>query len=205
MDEFSGEGLLRCVRSGYERAKAQTGQILNTKQSTATRSLSSKFVYEVARAVHRNYFADHCLKVIRVNDCGVRQRGEWLVDACITRKTDGFIDEIVFAMESESSQKGAAFKEDFAKLVHLNAGFKLYLSGLNHKTEPRMKTHIPARIAECKKILGRVQQNGSIFVGFWPSPGKRGELESAWQNLPSWLDHIRMWEFDGANPREISR
>ncbi len=203
--ELSGEGLLRCVRRGYKFAKEQTDHIFDANQTSAAKRLSSKFVYEVAAAIHQEFFAAHCLNVISVDNSGERDSGEWLVDACITKKTDGFIDEIVFAMESESSQAGAAFNEDFAKLLHLNAAFKLYLSGLSHKTELGMEMHIPERIEECKNILSRVQQNGRLFVAFWPSPAKRGKLESAWLNLPSWLDQIRMWEFDGGDPREISR
>ena len=162
-------------------------------------------MYEVASAINEQYFSNCCvLNVIKVDDCGKRSLGEWLVDACITRNTNGFIDEILFAMESESNQAGAAFKEDFAKLIHLNARYKLYLSGLAHITEPGMKKHIRARLSECKSILGRICQNGKLFVGFWPSPAKREDQLSAWQNLPGYLDEIRMWEFDGVEPREVA-
>ena len=217
MDELSGHKLLDCVRCGYKCAKAQTCQMLEDP-TNAAKNLSSKFVSEVACKVHTTFFSTHCLNVIRVGNCGKREPGEWLVDACITKNKDGFIDKIVFAMESESSPALAEFQKDFAKLLHLNADVKLYLSGLNQGTEAGMENHIHERIEVCKCILRRaqqngIQQNGQLFVGFWPSPSKpskpkRDNQISAWEELPSWLDQIRMWDFGevggGCEPREIS-
>ena len=140
------------------------------------------FVYEVMKLVHDKYFAEYCLKVITVDNSGERFPGEWLVDACITEKYDGFIDRIIFAMESESNTSKAAFNDDFAKLLHLNADFKLYLNGLNHKSEDGMNKYIESRVAYAKSILCRVSHTGKFFFGFWPSPGKLGDHQSAWKN-----------------------
>ena len=204
--------MLRSIQEGFDKALGATERILGARSGAGGPGrLSSKFVYEVASAIHRRALrrsAGLRLRVIEVDDRGERKPGEWLVDACVTeeRCEEGlrFIDRIVFAMESESDTGRRAFHDDFAKLAHLNAERKLYLNGLSQTTCRGMRKYIRSRREYAEAILNRITPPGEFYLGFWPSPAKprsgRGELDSIWRGLRrgKWphLNRIRLWRFD---------
>ena len=200
METVSSRMMLSSIQRGFKRAIATTDAIVAEHQRSAAAHLSSKFVYEVARAIKRDHFLAHDLKVIPVDSEGNKRPGEWLVDACITEDTDEFIDRIVFAMESESDTAKKAFDEDFAKLVHLDAAVKLHLNGLNQRSKDGMEDYIEDRCNYAAKVITRTRPVGQWFLGFWPSPGKLAGTEStsAWECLPPHLAAIRLFEFRGS-------
>lgn len=122
MAEITDRELLRSIEEGFDKALGATDRILGAGYGVAGPGrLSSKFVYEVAGAIHRRALrrsAGLRLRVIEVDEDGQRKPGEWLVDACVTeeRCEEGlrFIDRIVFAMESESDTGKRAFNDDFS-------------------------------------------------------------------------------------------
>ena len=214
MIAISDQELLRNTQNGFNRALSATDTILRDENNMAGPGrLSAKFVYQVSKAIckslERRLPDKLCLRVIKVNDQGIRKSGEWLVDACITEEHREagnlpFIDRIVFAMESESNTGQRAFNDDFAKLVHLNAKYKLYLNGLSQTTHRGMCDYIKRRCEYVEAILNRIQPSGEFYLGFWPSPAKPKtsdrSLDSIWRGLLSgkWdhLNKIRLWHFD---------
>ena len=213
MTDITDQELLRGIQDGFETAFRVTDSFLDGKDSAAGPGrLSSKFVYEVGRAVHACIArrSRGCrLRVIKVEDGGKREPGEWLVDACVTmeRAISGncpFIERIVFAMESESNTGKRAFNDDFAKLVHLEAKHKLYMNGLNHRTAGGMETYMEGRREYAEAVLDRFPPSGEFYLGFWPSPEKprnsARRVDSIWRRLQSgeWphLNGIRLWRFD---------
>ncbi|MYH17030.1 MAG: hypothetical protein F4149_17840 [Gammaproteobacteria bacterium] len=221
MTTITDQELLRSIQDGFKRALKQTDRILRSEASLAgTGLLSAKFVYEVSNEVHESIEPrpprGRCLRVIEVRDCGKKKSGEWLVDACITEErchaeTPPFIDRIVFAMESESNTGQRAFDHDFAKLVHLNADYKLYLNGLSQTTCQGMCNYITRRCEYVETILNRVRPLGEFYFGFWPSPAKprNGSCQSVsiWKDLlcGKWghLNKIRLWRFDKCSRKLI--
>ena len=159
--EISADELLRCIRAGYRSAREHTND-------DPPRRLSSRFVYEVAKAVHTSHFEGHCLRTIKVADSAKRIRGEWLVDACITEQRHfknphnrdvpiSFINRVVFAMESESHTGTPEFNTDFAKLLHLNAKVKLYLNGID-QSKRRAQHYMERR----RGYAGAVRREGVV-------------------------------------------
>jgi len=197
MKQISSQEIRHCVEQGFQEAKDQTSSILQHHPSSGASRLSSKFVYEVMDSIHSKLLPEYRLRVIPVDDDGNKRPGEWLVDGCITQESGGHIDRIVFAMESESNTSKAAFDEDFAKLVHLNSSFKLYLNGLDQTTEAGMSRYMKDRLAYAAAVLRRTSHTGELFLGFWPSPAKLGDYVSAWEALPAHLDTVYLWDFDG--------
>lgn len=218
MVEITAQELLESIEDGFEKALGATDSILRDKTSMAgSGRLSAKFVYEVSTAIHQCLTQRSPrlrLKVIKVDDEGKKEPGEWLVDACITeehcermgdaRVPHRFIDRIVLAMESESSTGRQAFNDDFAKLIHLEGKYKLYLNGLDQKTCRGMSKYIKGRCEYVESILKRVQPSGEIYLGFWPSPRKPRSssfsVDSIWRELQcsEWrhLNMIHLWRFD---------
>lgn len=213
MAQITEQELLQSIQAGFNRALDTTRTILDAKTSMrGSGRLSSKFVYEVSRAIHTCLLQRSPglrLRVIKVDERGIREPGEWLVDACIVKehgesKDVRFIDRIVFAMESESHTGTRAFNEDFAKLVHLDAEHKLYLNGLSQTTPQGTSNYMQRRREYVEAILKRIRPSGEFYLGFWPSPGKpktRGDtVDSIWSELQSrkWchLRKIRLWHFD---------
>lgn len=205
MDPVSGRDLLCAIHQGFVQASEQTNTILRAHGKSATTRLSAKFVSDVAHSVGSTVFGQHDRPtVIGVDPDGIKTPGEWLVDACITVKNErGFVERVVFAMESESDTSEHDFNVDFAKLIHLNASVKLYLNGVNQKTSDGMEDYIQRRICYASEILKRTRHNGQLFIGFWPSPGKlHGETcRTAWKQFskfPHLRKSIRLWEFEHA-------
>ena len=203
MREISSQETLDCVKHGLRQAKKQTTRVRDRHGSSAASRLSSKFVYEVIKSIHCKCLPEYQRHVISVNDNGDKEPGEWLVDGCVTEESDGFIKRIVFAMESESHTSKAAFDEDFAKLVHLKSSFKLYLNGLDQTTEAGMNRYMDARLAYAAALLRKTSHTGKLWLGFWPSPGKFRGRVPAWEALPTHLDAIYLWEFDGDQFTEV--
>lgn len=213
MPGISDRELLESIQEGFDRAYRATGTVLDVKSGIGgSGRLSAKFVYEVASAVHRCLMPRSpglCLRVIEVGELGERKSGEWLVDACITeehRESESlsFIDRVVFAMESESDTGKRAFHDDFAKLVHLNAEYKLYLNGLSQTTCRGMRKYMNSRCEYVESVLNRIRPTGEFFLRFWPSPGKprtsRSTVDSIWRGLQrgewSHLNGVRLRRFD---------
>lgn len=211
--KITDQEMLQSVQEGFKTAFGATDSILDAKNSMrGSGKLSAKFVYEVSKAIHtclQRGSRRRCLRVIKVDGVGEKKPGEWLVDACITEEHCEsenlcFIDQIVFAMESETDSGKRAFNRDFAKLVHLNAEYKLYLDGLHHTTYQWMKKHIRSRCEYVEAILNRIRPEGDFYLGFWPSPEKPrnspNPIDSIWRGLQcgEWphLNEIRLWRFD---------
>ena len=203
MKQISSQEIRDCVEQGFQKAKDQTSSILQHHLSSGASRLSSKFVYEVMESIHRRCLPEYELHVIPVSDRGDKCPGEWLVDGCITEESDGFIERVIFAMESESDRSKAAFNEDFAKLIHLKSYFKLYLNGLQQTKEARMNEYMEKRIDHAASVLRKTSHAGRLWLGFWPSPAKFKGHVSAWEALPAHLDAIYLWEFDGDEFTEV--
>ncbi|MDE0660921.1 MAG: hypothetical protein OXI79_14880 [Gammaproteobacteria bacterium] len=203
MKQISSQEIRHCVEQGFQEAKDQTSSILRHHLSSGASRLSSKFVYEVTKSIYLECLPEYELHVISVDDRGDKRSGEWLLDGCITEESDGFIERIVFAMESESARSKAAFDEDFAKLIHVKSYFKLYLNGLRHKEEADMTRYMEHRLAYAASVLRKTSHAGKLWLGFWPSPGKFRGRVSAWEALPAHLDAIYLWEFDGDQFTEV--
>ena len=200
MNVLPGDELLRCIDSGYRKAKEHDGDDPKTA--------SARFVHEVAKRIHETHFVGYSLHTIGVEDSGKRTSGEWLVDACITKDvclsnphhsgTTLFTDSIVFAMESESHTGTPDFNTDFAKLLHLNATVKLYLNGIN-QSEEFMEKYMKLRRKYVEAILRTTPHDAQFFFGFWPSPAK-----GMWKSMPRYLDKIRLWEWKDGKLAEVA-
>lgn len=207
--------LLKSIWEGYRKARSlvRKPKFANEKRGQGNRLLSAKFVWEVSHNIHQDIFSKkYGLNVIEVDDQGKKKSGEWLVDACITegRKRKEFISKIVFAMESESGTDKQAFNEDFAKLVHVKAPYKLYLNGLDRKNLERTNDYIERRLKYAEQCLNDAEQflneenADTFYLGFWPSPGKL-DGKSAWKQLKKYkhLDKIHLYKFTQGSFQQV--
>ena len=198
--------LLECVHQGYCKALSmiqESGFASDKSDAVKNRLLSKKFVAEVSGRIHKKIFeGNHDLNVIEVNKKGETTPGEWLVDACITegkRRRREFIRKIVFAMESESGTDTPAFNEDFAKLVHVKASYKLYLNGLDQPKPQKTEDYIEERLEYAKQFMNE-EDADTFYFGFWPSPGKfksRARESSIWKEFEQYphLNKIHLYKF----------
>ena len=181
--------LLTSIWEGYPARSMVRKPKFAEEQGRGNRLLSKKFVWEVSKNIQQGIFnnKEYYLHVVEIDDEGNRievddkdkkKPGGWLVDACITegKKKEKFISKIVFAMESESGTDEPAFNEDFAKLVHVKASYKLYLNGLDQPKPQKTKTYIERRRKYAEQCMGQRFLNeedaDTFYFGFWPSPGK---------------------------------
>ena len=184
--------LLLAIERGYEKARdtcLKEGFPLGKNQL-----FSAKFVAEVSQKIYTDCFSEAgTLRVIGVDDKGEKRSGEWLLDACITEDIDKFIGKIVFAMESESNTSKKSFNEDFAKILHIDATYSLYLNGLNHRTLKGKDSYIRDRLEYAKKIIANLAESKTspIYIGFFPSPQNSTiQKKSIWWFLSKEYSHL---------------
>lgn len=114
--------------------------------------------------------------------------GEWLLDGlwCAEVQPDCnsksmHPSKIYAALECESSTSGKHFFEDFAKLVHVQSGIKIFLAGVDQVKEPKMNDYIAKRKRDAAKFLkncARDLDTQEWYLAFWPSP-----KENIWKDL----------------------
>lgn len=220
--------LLSCVREGFKsalkfRESNRSIQLLEQQKSdkrklrVRNKLFSSVFVARVSSRIRcklANLFPSHkslkC-KFINVTKEGKRVSGEWLLDMCVVQteefKTEhghgpkspvSVFEKLLFAMESEANTSARAFAEDFAKLLVVNSTHKLYLNGVDQREPSDLDRYIEARNKMASNILGRNNESGSFYMGYWPSPGKpSGKTGSLWDYLEDYehLREIRLYRY----------
>ncbi|MEI6333592.1 MAG: hypothetical protein WCS87_03465 [Methylococcaceae bacterium] len=168
---------------------------------------SSKFVHSIGEKLFTLQPKDTVnLNVIKVNDQGIKESGEWLLDITITQNIDGFKNKIVWAVESESDVSKKAFHNDFAKLFHINSENYLYLNGLNHKTMKGKDKYIEKRLKEVDEIIKNCDK--TFWFAFWASPCQSNESPSIWKELHEegkfkHLKKVRLFKFEEGSYKEI--
>lgn len=189
--------ILQDINIGFHNAKEKTQK----KEEISSQLISSIFVHEVASSIYTVCFERNGkLKVIGVNDKYEKISGEWLVDSCIVDYQHSFIKKITFALESESNTSKRAFNEDFAKIIHLNAEYKLYLNGTNQKTEKGTYRYIDERLRYAESVLKDMLIN-NLYLAFWPSPRIDATHEnirsSLWKNFDKYphLNTIHLYKY----------
>jgi len=133
---------------------------------------------------------------ISVPESGPRVAGEWLLDIVWTqdcwpdsrmnKDLPGIPEKIYCALECESNTSSRAFFTDFSKLLHVLSPVKVFLGGLNQKTEKATREYIALRLEQVYKLAKSMETQDPTewYVGFWPSPKKDGQT-SMWDQLQS--------------------
>lgn len=201
--------ILKSITFGYESAKLkftlaeQYFQRENKKNDRVNivpqKLISSIFVHEISKSIHKIIYNNKFeLKVVAVDDHDFKRiSGEWLLDGCIRDNTEEFPNKILFAFESESNTSVKSFNEDFAKIIHVNSNLKLYLNGLNQKTEKGKNNYIINRLKHAKTILDKTTTD-NLYLGFWPSPEQIDTgLPSFWKsfNEYSHLNGVELFKY----------
>lgn len=209
---MNGKALLEAIQSGFN--KALDAALSDGFKECKHQHYSAKFVYEVSHAIYdkfykppeeksRDVILEPHLHVIGVDNNGIKESGEWMLDACITlgiQDTEHgktrFIKQILFALESESSTGWQNFYDDFAKIVHINAGCRLYLNGLNQKKEDNAKKYMRERLDEAASLVEQTK-TPQMFFCFWPSPmqSQSNEKMSFWKLLTKY-PHLKIYLYE---------
>ena len=188
--------ILLAIEIGFHKAKDR----FHKKETISNQLVSTIFVHEVSKSIHETMFKAGCeLKVIGVNKKFEKQSGEWLLDCCIVKTKDSFIQKIAFSLESESNTSKKSFDEDFAKILHVNSDVKLYLNGLDQMTVGGVNKFIKGRLEYAASILKSEKYvTDNFYLGFWPSPKqeKKG-LPSLWMVFKKYqhLDGIHLYKY----------
>lgn len=173
---------------------------------------SARFVEEVGRKLHANFGQSGKLSVQEVDiDKGRKKKGEWLLDIAIAerhevKETDHGSSKwipyrLLWAVESEYSTSLEAMCDDLGKLLVVNSRNYLYLNGLNQQfgnTEP----YVQRRLKTVAGVLNGLHWDSSkrFYYAFWPSPEKKGNLASLWDNEVRDLQpYIRVYEYRGSD------
>lgn len=172
---------------------------------------SAKFVFEVGRKLEEKTkdesSSDNIVSYVqKVDDEGNKEPGEWLLDIVIAETTEitdpkvsnskAIINsKIIWAVESESALGLPEFAEDFGKLLAINSEKYLYLNGVN-PNQTNFEEYVERRLNTTNEILDKLNFNGELYFGFWPSPAKEDET-SGWENdIEDLLNKIRLYKWD---------
>ena len=134
------------------------------------------------------------LRHISVDEYGIRHAGEWLLDAVWTHDeppckgwSRSFPVRVCCALECESSTNTSEFYKDFDKLLVIHSDIKIFLAGLNHRTENGALDYRRDRVRQTENVLRNARIQGlseEWYLAFWPSPlGVKGQ--SLWDHLDS--------------------
>ena len=179
---------------------------------------SALFVQKIANKIYDECISAYGTKNLKLNVQEVnleekrKEPGEWLLDATITltdkikddqiRLSESTINyQIVWAIESEYSTRMNHFADDFGKLLCVKAKNYFYLHGLNQDRKS-VTEFIERRIKTIKQFfVNRMIFDSNFFIGFWPSPEKKGNM-SFWDSNPNLNKYVRLYKI-GPNIEEI--
>jgi len=172
---------------------------------------SCRFCSDVGSEIHELIEAAAGKELTRrqicVSDSGRRQAGEWLLDIVWTedsrpdiRMRDGVPARIWCAVECESNTSAQQCFRDLSKLLHVRSSIKIFLGGLNQRTEEAAKSYRNKRLKQIRDLIMSSRDpldQTQWFVGFWPSPEGNG-ASSMWNQLHSYphLDQIYLYSLD---------
>ena len=134
--------------------------------------------------------------------------GEWLLDgvlSVITKLKDSMVNssqafipqELILALESELNTTLSNYGEDMAKVLHVNAQYKIFLGGLSQKTASGIHAFIDRRLQTTANLL-QTKNIDNLFVGFWPAPKIWTSYEES-----QLLNFIRLFEWTNSGFFEI--
>ena len=189
------------VRSAFRTAyRLRTeGKFTGTTSSNSRRS--AKFVYEVAERLRElEGLRSDQIDVQRVDERGDKKPGEWLLDIAIAKRIEicdpgrpndrpvSMRASLQWAVESEFAVSLESFAEDFGKLLCVNAKNRMYLNGMNQDSEKTRSSYVNRRLETVRAALdGSATSGKNFWMGFWPSPEKKGLVDSLWDD-PSYGD-----------------
>jgi hypothetical protein len=189
----------------------QQGNFLIENHKYANFFRSAKFVSEVAYGLwdvfySKIYDENHKLNMLHVqevDDFGIKKKGEWLFDICITdtreisenkynkEATARINTNILWAVESESSTSILDFCADFGKLICSGANNCFYLHGLNQRNPDNRRAFVDRRLSTLRSQLSDlIKSENNYYIGFWPSPKKIGG-SSIWDQYT--IDELDSW------------
>lgn len=187
------------VHAALSQALSASREWASGKLEISNSTRSARFASDVCIHLNRlvgNAFSSPSLqpRYIRVDDAGKRHPGEWLLDGVWTenaqpklakRKGKNSPVRIRCAIECESSTDGYEYHIDLAKLLVVSSDIKLFLAGLNQRTEDGVENYVNTRIYQTEQVLKQAR-SGDLstdwYLGFWPSPLKV-EGKSLWEHL----------------------
>ena len=187
------------VHSALSRALSDSLLWARGKPEISNSTRSARFASEVCKhldpLVKRTFQNPYPkLRHIRVDDAGKRHPGEWLLDGVWTEDARPRPDQrmskdspvrIRCALECESSTGSNEYHIDLAKLLVISSEIKLFLAGLNQRTESGAENYVNTRVRQTERVLKQScngESSTDWYLAFWPSPLKvKGK--SLWQHL----------------------
>ena len=189
----------REVYIALDRALEDSRLWASDKSGVSNSLRSARFVSDVCRRLDE-LVKRACpkqrpiLRHIAVDDSEKRHAGEWLFDAVWTQNARPRPDKrmsvdspirIRCALECESSTSSNEYHIDLAKLLVVASDVKLFLAGLNQRTERGTEHYIDTRVCQTELLLKATRSGDSStqwYLAFWPSP-LNVEGMSMWQHL----------------------
>ena len=175
------------VHNALSQALSESRLWASGKPEISNSTRSARFASNVCKRLNQQVqraFPNPCPKLrhIYVDDAGKRHPGEWLLDGVWTenaqpqphkRKGKNSPVRIRCAIECESSTDGYEYHIDLAKLLVVSSDIKLFLAGLNQRTEDGVENYVNTRIYQTEQVLKQAR-SGDLstdwYLAFWPSP-----------------------------------
>ena len=187
------------VHNVLNRALSESLLWARGKPAISNSTRSARFASDVCKRLNplvKSAFSSPCSKLrhICVDDDGDRHSGEWLLDGVWTEDARPRPDErmsmdspvrIRCALECESSTASKEYHIDLAKLLVMSSDIKLFLAGLNQRTESGAEDYVNTRVCQTEKVLKQTcsgELSTDWYLAFWPSPLKV-DGKSLWQHL----------------------
>ena len=187
------------VHTALSQALTKSLLWASRKPDISNSTRSARFASDVCRGLDplvRRAFRNPTprLRHIYVDDNEQRHAGEWLLDGVWTKDARPRPDErmsedspvrIRCALECESSTAGNEYHIDLAKLLVTMSDIKLFLAGLNQRTQNGVDDYINRRVYQTETVITQPSGHSSStdwYLAFWPSP-LMVRKRSLWQRL----------------------
>jgi hypothetical protein len=188
----------------------------NTLRSAKFIECVAKNIFEHLLVSEQNNNSNLYVQKVKADGSG-KLSGEWLLDAVIREDiiiTDRaiknsqtrFVSKILWAIESESHTSLNSMAEDFGKLAVVRSANYLYLNGLN-QTHQKALNYIKRRLSTIESLIDRLPtifQDGNLYYGFWPTPGKAQGYASYWDaDYKMLLKMVKLYFYDNGSFHEV--
>ncbi len=131
--------------------------------------------------------------------------GEWLFDivVCKTREVNekgvlkDYNHSLEWVVESEYKNTLNETLKDFSKLLVVKSENLLFLNGYSSLDKKSYDANVSKRLNTVSSIMKNHQDINNLYYCFWPSPEKKGEMNSFWENdFEDLLKIIKLFKYN---------
>ena len=196
-------------------------EVIDNPIPTKNSIKSTGFIEKLGETIQNKLELSDCeILCQRVKEGGVGQSsGEWLFDLVICKKTEveekeeresgrvyktDLYYDLKWAVECEYGTNLKETVKDFSKILIARSENILYLNGYASLSDKKFQDYQDRRIKTIESILKKIEikEETNLFYYFWPSPEKKNECESFWNNEKSrLLEIVKLFKYNNISKK----